>query len=86
MTARETITLIIPTFVSKVMFLLFNMLSRLVIAFLPRNKHLLILWLQSLSTVILESIRIKPVTVPTFSPSACHEMMGLDAMIIFFEC
>ena len=69
------------TFVGKVMFLLFNMLSRLVIAFLPRNKHLLISWLQSPSAVILESHKIKAVTV---SSSVCHEVMGPDAMILVF--
>ena len=69
------------TFVSKVMSLLFNMLSRLVITFLPRSKHLLISWLQSPSAVILEPKKIKSVTV---SPSICHEMMGPDAMIFVF--
>jgi len=63
------------------MLLLFNMLSRLVITFLPRNKHLLISWLQSPSAVILESKKIKSVTVFTISPSICHEMMGPDAMV-----
>ena len=72
------------TFVSKVMSLLFNMLSSLVIAFLPRSKHLLISWLQSLSTVILESKKIKSVTVSIVSPSICHEVMGPDAMILVF--
>ena len=62
----------------------FNMLSRFVIAFLPRNKLLLISWLQSLSTVVLESKKRKSVTASTFSPSICHEMMGLDAMILVF--
>ena len=71
-------------FVVKVMSLLFNMLSRLVIAFLPRRKHLLILWLQSPSAVILEPKKIKTVTVSTFSPSICHEVMGSDAMILVF--
>ena len=66
----------------KVVSLLFNMLSRLVIAFLPRSKHLLISWLQSLSAVILEPPKIKSVTV---SPSICHEVMGPDAMIILFN-
>ena len=65
-------------FVGKVMSLLFNMLSRLVIAFLPKSKGLLISWLQSPSAVILEPKKIKSVTV---SPSICHEMMGPDAMI-----
>ena len=63
---------------------LFNMLSRSVIAFLPRRKPLLIPWVQSLSTVILESKKIKSVTVFTFYPSICHEVMGLDAMIFVF--
>ena len=71
-------------FVSKVTTLLYNMLSRLVIAFLPRGKHLLISWLQSLSTVILEPKEIKSVTVSNFFPSVCHEMMGPDAMILVF--
>ena len=66
------------------MSLLFNMLSRFVITFHPRSKHLLISWLQSLSTVILEPKNIKSVTVPIFSPSVCHEVMGLDAMIFVF--
>ena len=66
------------------MSLLFNMLSRLVIAFLPRNKHLLILWLQSLSAMILEPPKIKSVTVSIVSPSICHDVMGPDAMILVF--
>ena len=72
------------TFVGKVMCLLFNTLSRLVIAFLPRSKRLLISWLQSPSAVILESKKIKSVTVSIVSPSICHEVMGLDAMILVF--
>ena len=64
------------TFVGKVMSLLFSMLSRFVIAFLLRNKHLLIPWLQSPSTVIVEPEKIKSVTVSIFSPSICHEVMG----------
>ena len=72
------------TFVGKVMSLLFNMLSRLVIAFLPRSKHLLISWLQSPSAVILEPKKIKPVTISIVSPSIYHEVMGLDAMILVF--
>ena len=72
------------TLVSKVISLLFNMLSRLVIAFLPRSKHLLILWLQSLSAVILEPKKIKSLTVSIVSPSIYHEVMGLDAMILVF--
>ena len=75
------------TFVGNVMSLLFNMLSRLAISFLPRSKHLLISWLQSQSAVILEPLKIKSLTVSTVSPSICHEVMGLDAMIfVFFEC
>ena len=69
-------------FVGKVMSLLFNTLSRFVIAFLPRSKHLLISWLQSPSAVILEPKKIKSVTASTFSPSICHEVMGLDAIIL----
>ena len=80
MTTGKTIALTRQT-VSKVMFLLFNMLSRLVITFLPRSKRLLISWLQSPSAVILEPKKIKPVTVSIVSPSICHEVMGLDAMI-----
>ena len=68
----------------KVMSLLFNMLSRLVITFLPRSKHLLISWLQSPSEVILEPKKIKSVTVFIVSPSICCEVMGLDAMIFIF--
>ena len=86
MTTGKTIASTIWTFVGKVMSLLFNMLSRLVIAFLPRNKHLLILWLQLVSTVILEPKEVKAATVSTFSPSVCHEVMGPDAMIFVFEC
>ena len=62
------------------------MLSRFVIAFLPGSKDLLITWLQSLSAVILECKKIKYFTVSILSPSICHEVMGLDAMILFFEC
>ena len=79
MTTGKTIALTRWTSVSKEMFLLFNMLSRLVITFLPRSKHLLISWLQSPSAVILASA-----TVFTVSPSICHEVMGLDAMILVF--
>ena len=68
----------------KGMFLLFNMLSRLVITFLPRSKHLLISWLQSPSTVILKPKKIKFVTVSIVSPSICHEVMGPDAMMLVF--
>ena len=72
MTTRKTIDLTRWTFVGKVMSLLFNMLSRFVIAFLPRSKHLLISWLQSPSAVILEPKKIKSVTVSIVSPSICH--------------
>ena len=84
MTTGKTIALTIWTFVSKVMSLLFNTLSRFVIALLARSKRLLILWLQSASTVILELKKIKSVTASPFSPSICHEVMGLDAMILVF--
>ena len=84
MTTGKTIALTIPTFVGKVMSLLFNILSRFVTAFLPRSKCLLIAWLQSLSAVILEPKKIKSVTVSTFSPSVCHEVMELNAMIFVF--
>ena len=81
MTTGKTIVLTRWTFVSQVTSLLFNMLSRLVIAFLPRNTHLLISWLQSPSAVILEPKKIKSLTVPIVSPSICHEGMGPVAMI-----
>ena len=84
MTTGKTIALTIHTFVGKVMSLLFNMLSRLVITFLPRSKHLLISWLQSLSAVILETKKIKYVTVSIFFPFYLHEVMGLNAMILVF--
>ena len=84
MTTGKTIALTRWTFVGKVMSLLFNMLSRFVIAFLPRSKHHLISWLQSPSAVILEPKKIKSVTVSTVSPSICHEVMGPDAMIVIF--
>ena len=80
----KIIALIIWTIVGKVMSLLFNTWSRFVIAFLPRSKRLLILWLQSLSAVILGTKKIKSVTVSTFSPSICHEVMRPDAMILAF--
>ena len=80
MTAGKTITLSLQIFVGKVMSLLFNMLSRFVITFLPRNKHLLISLLQSPSTVILESKKLKPVTVSILSLSICHEVMEPDSM------
>ena len=78
----KTTALIRWTFVDKLMSLLFNMLSRLVITFLPRSKCLLISWLQSPSAVILEPKKIKPITVSTVSPSICPEVMGPDAMIL----
>ena len=81
MTIGKTVTLTRWTFVSKVMSLFFNILSRFAIAFLPRRKRLLISWLQSPSAVILEPKKIKPVTVSTVSPSICHEVMGPDDMI-----
>ena len=84
MTTEKTIALTRWTFVGKVMSLLFNKLSRLVITFLPRSKHHLISWLQSPSAVILELKNIKPVTVSFVSPSICHEVMGPDAMILVF--
>ena len=84
MTTGKTIALYRWTFVGKVMSLLFNMLSRLVITFLPRSKHLLISLLQSPSAVILEPQKIKSDTVSTVSPSISHEVMGLDAMIFVF--
>ena len=84
MTTGKTIALIIWTFVCKVMSLLFHMLSRLVIAFLPRSKPVLISWLQLPSTVILKPPKIKSATVSTVSSSICHEMMGPDAMILVF--
>ena len=82
LTAGKTIALTRRTFVGKVMSLLFNMLSRLVITFLPRSKRLLISWLQSPSAVILKPKQIKLVTVSIVSLSTCHELMGLDAMIV----
>ena len=84
MTTGKTIALTRWTFVGKVMSLLLNMLSRLVITFLPRSKHLLISWLQSPSSVILEPPKIKSLTVSIVSPSICHEVMGQDAMILVF--
>ena len=84
MTTGKSIALTSWTFVGKVMSLLFNMLSRLVITYLPRNKHLLISWPQSPSAVILELPKIKSATVSTVSPSISHEVMGLDAMILVF--
>ena len=83
-TIGKTIDLTRWTFVGKVMSLLLNMLSRLVIVFLPSSKHLLISWLQSPSVVILEPPKIKSLTVCTVSLSICHEVVGLDAMILVF--
>ena len=84
MTTGKTIALTRQTFVDKVISLLLNMLSRLVIAFIPRSECLLISWLQSPSVVILEPKKIKSLTVSIVSPSICHEVMGLDAMIFTF--
>ena len=84
MITGKTIALTRQTFVGKVMSLLFNMLSRLATAFLPRSKHLLISWLQSPSAVIFQPPKIKSVTVSIISPSICHEAMGPDAMILVF--
>ena len=84
MTTGKAIAWTRQTFASKVMSLLFNILSRLVIAFLPRSKCLLISWLQSPSAVILELKKIKSVTVSIFPLSICHEIMGPDAMILVF--
>ena len=84
MTTGKTTALTRQTFVGKVTSLLFNMLSRFVIAFLPRSKRLLISWLQSPSTVILEPEKIKPVTVSIVSPSIGHEVMGPEAMGVEF--
>ena len=81
MTTGKTIGLTIWTFVGKVMSLLFNMLSSLVIFFLPKSKHLLISWLQPPSAVMLKPKKLKS---DTLSPSICHEVMGLDAMILVF--
>ena len=83
-TTGKTIALTIWTFVGKMMSLLFNMLSRLVMAFLPRSRHLLITWLQSPSSVILEPKKRKFVTDSIVSPSIFHEVMGLDAIIFKF--
>ena len=81
---KKTIALTIWTFVSKVMSLFFNMLSRSFIVFLPRSKHILISWLQSPTTVIVEPKKIKSLTVSIVSPYICHEVMGADAMILVF--
>ena len=84
MTTGKNIPLTRQTFVDKVTSLLFNMLSRLVVTFLPRSKCLLISWLQSPSPVILEPKKIKSVTVSIVSPAIYHEVMGPDAMILAF--
>ena len=84
MTTGKTIALTRRTVVGKVMSLLFNMLSRLVIALLQRHKHVIISWPQTTSAVILEPKKIKSVTVSTFYPSICHEVMRLDAIILVF--
>ena len=84
MTTGKTVALTRQTFVGKVMSLLFNMLSKLVITFLPSSKLLLISWLQSPSAVILEPPKIKSATVPSVTPSVCHEVMGPDAIILVF--
>ena len=84
MTTGKTLALTRRTFVGKVMSLLFNMLSRLVITFLPRSKHLLISWPQSPSAVTLEPRKIKSATVSTVYPPICHEGMGLDVVILVF--
>ena len=84
MITGKTIALTRWTFIGKVVSLLFNMLSRLAIAFLSRSKHVLISWLQSPSTVILEPKKIKSLTVSIISPSICHEVMGPHAMILVF--
>ena len=83
MIPRKTMALTRRTFVGKVMSLLFNMLSRSVITFLP-SKRLLISWLQSPFAVIFEPQKIKSATVPTVAPYICHEVLGLDAMILVF--
>ena len=85
MITGKTIFLTIWTFVGRVISLLFNMLPRFVIAFLPRSKRLLISWLQSPSAVILEPKKIKSVTVSIVSPSICHKVMELDAMSFFLN-
>ena len=83
MTTGKTIALTRQTFAGKIMTLLFNMLSRLIITFLPSSKHCLISWLHSPSAVILEPPKIKSATV-SVSPSICHEVIGLDATILVF--
>ena len=84
MTAGKITALTIWSSVGKIVSLLLNMLSLFVIAFLPRSKRLLISWLQSPSSVILETMKIKSLTVSIVSPSICHEVLGTDAMIFIF--
>ena len=84
MTTGKTIALTMWTFVSKVKSLFFNTLFKFVITFLPRNKCFLISWIQSPSTVIVEPKKIKSVTVSTFSPSVCHDLMELEAKTLVF--
>ena len=84
MTTGKAIALTMQTFVGNVMSLLFNMLSRLVIAFLPRSKCLLISWLQSPFTVILEPKKIISITASTYSPSICHDMIEVNVMMLVF--
>ena len=79
-TTGKTTALTKQTFVHTVMSLLFNILSRFLLAFLPKSKHLLTLWLQAPSAVILKLKKIKSVTVSTFTPSVCHEVIGLDSI------
>ena len=83
-TIGKAIALTIQIFFSKIMSLLFNTLSRFVMTFLLRSKHLLISWLQLPSAVILDPSKIKPITLSTFFPSVCHDVMELDVMIIVF--
>ena len=85
MTTGKTIVLTRQTFVSKVMSLIFNILSRFIIAFLPRGKHLLISWLQSPCTVILQPKKIKFHTVSIVFPSVCHEIMGPGGILVFLN-
>ena len=84
LTIEKTIALTLQTFVGRVTSLLFNTLSRFAITFLPKSNHLLISWLQSPSAMILEPKKRKSVMISTFSPSICHAVMGLDAMILVF--
>ena len=84
MTTGKTIALTRWTFVDKAMSQIFNMVSRLIVTFIPRSKRLLISWVQSPSAVILELQKLNAVTVSIVSPSICHEVMGPDAMILVF--